>query len=207
MAQGHNHWIPVADLLSAFVVVCLLLFVSAAIKPVIEDRTQFLQAQERGATLEQQRTRRFVNLKERLVEAENAGILAVDPANRTIEFQDLSFESGSACLSQPAQNALLLIKELVLEDLSADQSLNIYLEGHTDPVPVGNVRRACGIFENNTQLSTLRASNVRDLLIEGVEHHRSRMPVTGWGPDRLRNVAQPTSPANRRVELKWHWPL
>jgi flagellar motor protein MotB len=205
MAQGHNHWIPVADLLSAFVVVCLLLFVSAAIKPVIEKRKEFLEAQEQGLTLEEERTERFVGLKVQLSDVEEAGVLAVDPTNRTIEFRDVSFKSGSACLSEPAQQAILLIREVVLEDLTADGSLNIYLEGHTDPVPVGGLRRACGVFENNTQLSTLRASNVRDLLLADAEHYRERMPVTGWGPDRLRNTDMPTSPVNRRVELKWSW--
>ena len=205
MAQQHNHWISVADLLSGFVVVCLLLFVTAAIKPQVEKRKELLEEQRRGLTKEEKRTQRFASLKEGLSEAEAAGLLAVDPINRSIEFKDMSFESGSACVSLPARQAISLIKETVLEDLGKDSDLNIYLEGHTDPIPVGRVRRACGIFENNTQLSTLRATNVRELLLAEQIEFRKRMPVTGWGPDRLKDIQDPTNPVNRRVELKWNW--
>ncbi len=205
MAQGNNHWIPVADLLSGFVVVCLLLFVSAAVKPQVEKRKELLEEQAKGLTEEEKRTQRFADLKAKLVEAEESGLLTVNPTQRSIEFKDVSFESGSACVSRPAREAIKLIQDVVLQDMNLDSTLNIYLEGHTDPIPVGKVRRACGIFENNTQLSTLRASNVRDLLLQENAKLRRRMPVTGWGPDRLRNLDDPTAAVNRRVELKWIW--
>ena len=205
MADGHNHWIPVADLLSGFVVVCLLLFVTAAVKPQVEKRKELLEEKARGLTEEDKRTQRFAELKQKLKDAEESGFLFVDPKQRAIEFKDVSFESGSACVSRPAREAIALIQEVVLQDMHADQTLNIYLEGHTDPIPVGKVWRACGIFEDNTQLSTLRASNVRDLLLANEIQLRSRMPVTGWGPDRLKDTNDPTASVNRRVELKWIW--
>lgn len=205
MAQGNNHWIPVADLLSGFVVVCLLLFVSAAVKPQVEKRKELLEEQAKGLTEEEKRTQRFAELKEKLSQAEESGLLTVNPIQRSIEFKDVSFESGSACVSRPAREAIKLIQDVVLQDMTTDNTLNIYLEGHTDPIPVGKVRRACGIFENNTQLSTLRATNVRELLLIEEKSLRSRMPVTGWGADRLRDVQSPTAAVNRRVELKWIW--
>ena len=205
MASGDNYWIPVADLLSGFVVVCLLLFVTAAVKPQVEKRKELLEEKERGLTEEEKRTQRFAELKEKLAVAEASGLLLVDPNQRSIEFKDISFKSGSACVSQPAREAIQLIQSVVLQDMSIDSTLNIYLEGHTDPIPVGKVHRACGVFENNTQLSTLRATNVRELLLESEVSFRSRMPVTGWGPDRLKNTEDPTAAVNRRVELKWIW--
>ena len=220
----HNYWIPVSDLLSGFVVVCLLMFVSASIKPQIEKRQQLLekQAQEKiieelkrkqkelenrpkELTIDEIRTQQFLSLKEKLKFAEESNVLVVNPKQRTIELKDISFQSGSACLSKPAKEAIMLLQNRVLEDMKQDQSLNIYFEGHTDPIPVGSMKRSCGLFETNTQLSTLRASNVRDLLIGSSKEYRVRMPVTGWGPDRLKDTQNTRNPINRRVELKWVW--
>jgi flagellar motor protein MotB len=209
----HNHWIPVTDLLSGFVVVCLLLFVSASVNAQLLKRQQIILEEERikaeqmkGLSIEEKRTRRFAKLKEKLRAAEEKNLMIVDTIQRTIELKNLSFQSGSACLSQPAKKAIESIQSSVIEDMVADPLLNIYLEGHTDPVPIGKVTNSCGWFDNNTQLSTLRAANVRELLVsdEQVEI-RARMPVTGWGPDRLKNKAEPRNEVNRRVELKWIW--
>jgi flagellar motor protein MotB len=195
----HNPWIPIADLLSGFVVVVLLLFVSAAILPRLEKEAA--QVSE-----EQRRTAAFADLRQTLAAEEAQGIIAVDVAGRTIELKDVSFEPASACLSPAAAAAVAKIAPAVARDLEAEPGLEVHLEGHTDPIPVARIQRSCGVFGDNTQLSALRAANVREqLLASAPAGARARMPVTGRGPDRLRNTVEPTAPENRRVELRWSW--
>ena len=214
----HNYWIAVSDLLSGFVVVCLLLFVSASISSQISEELKHVAMQdletkleeievlkEQQAELESKRERRFENLKELLLTANAEDLLVVDPKTQTVELKDVSFQSGSACLSNQARDVLVLLRTQISQDMKENPELNIYIEGHTDPVPVGKIHRSCGLFETNTQLSTLRASNVREILLETIPDASNRMPVTGWGADRLKDKENERSSVNRRVELRWVW--
>ena len=156
---------------------------------------------------EARRASQFATVSASIEAAESAGLLVVDTDRREVRLLDASFLSGSACLSPAARAAMTLIREPVLRSMREDLGLSVYVEGHTDPVPVLTLMRACGVFENNTQLSTLRATNVREMLVGGEPASlRARMPVTGWGADRLLNMKTPTSPENRRVVLRWVYP-
>ena len=194
----HSPWIPIADLLAGFVVVLLLMFVGAAALPVLE-------AERAEQTEEAKRNAAFRGLAETLLPFEADGVLQVDVGGRRIELRDVSFESGSACLSDEARSALRSVADQVVAMLAQDPSLHVFFEGHTDPQPVGKLRNQCGWFADNTQLSAQRAQNVRDLLVESGPGLRKRLPVMGWGPDRLRNSESPLAPENRRVELRFAW--
>ena len=214
----HNYWIAVSDLLSGFVVVCLLLFVSASISSQIaeglrqmatEDLEQKLEEikelKEKQAELESKRERQFEHLREILMNAEAEDLVIVDPKAQTIELKDISFQSGSACLSPDAISVLNLLQPQIMQDMNQNPELNIYIEGHTDPEPVASERRSCGLFDNNIQLSTLRASNVREIFEKTIPDAKVRMPVTGWGAARLKDKENERSSVNRRVELRWVW--
>ena len=226
----HNYWIAVSDLLSGFVVVCLLMFVSANISSQITEQLRHLanqdleqallenenklaeinQLKQAQQAIKEKRVNRFIRLKETLHQAEMENLVLVDPKTQTVELKDISFPSGSACLSEKAKSVLDLLHTQIVQDMELNPELNIYIEGHTDPTPVGGTHRSCGLFETNTQLSTLRASNVRTLLLSSIPEvsrvdTSKRMPVTGWGADRLKDEENPNSAVNRRVELRWVW--
>ena len=71
-------------------------------------------------------------------------------------------------------------------------SARIAINGHTD---------ASGEPAYNQRLSELRASSVREYLIERFGIDRARLVVAGYGEERLKNPADPTGQENRRVEL------
>lgn len=211
MSHNHNPWTSIADLLSGFVVVLLILFATAAALPrfpptVVLPKPGLTVAQQAVAEREARRRRFLKGLAEALTPYVAQGLVRVDEEQALIELSDVSFSPGSACLTTEASHAIAAIEPIVAEQLLRDPDLTIQVEGHCDPTPVQGVRNACGWFADNTQLSTLRASNVRDLLIATTgASARVRMPVMGWGPDRLRNAETPTAAENRRVELHMAW--
>ena len=199
MSSGHNPWTSIADLLSGFVVVLLLLFVTAALLPHFQQKAE---AQVREET----RRDVMVRLAGLMKPAETQGLVRVDVDQRIVEFSDVSFKNGSACLTDPASAAVKAIAPLLADQLRADRSLVIQVEGHADPADVRRLVKSCGYFDNNTQLSALRATNVREIIAaDAGGAARQRLPVTGWGSDRLRNTVDVFAPENRRVELHLVW--
>ena len=137
---------------------------------------------------------------------EASKVLHVDEVARSIELKDVSFRPGSACLSERASEAIEQVGPRIAAMLTNDPALHVQIEGHTDPVPVGRLKNSCGYFATNTQLAAQRAMNVRGLIVpEALPELRARLPVLGWGPDRLRNTGDQTAAENRRVELRFQW--
>lgn len=69
-----------------------------------------------------------------------------------------------------------------------------------------SVRNKGGYFDNNIQLSTLRASNVRDALFNNVgSEYADRIGVAGYGETHLKNKYNPFAEENRRIEIRILW--
>ena len=188
----------------------LLMFVGSAVLRILERHVEEQRVAEalESAEARTQRLRgeAFAALKADLASFEEGGVLVVDEFARSIELRDVSFRPGSACLSERARAAIERVGPRIAEMLQNDTSLNVIIEGHTDPVPVGRLKNSCGYFATNTQLAAQRGINVRSLIAtENAPELRTRLPVLGWGPDRLRNTEDETAPENRRVELRFSW--
>lgn len=210
MATQHSHWVPIADLLSGFVVVLLLMFVGSVVLSALErqeEERRVAEAREtEEARIERLRAESFSALKSDLRSYEASKVLHVDEVARSIELKDVSFRPGSACLSERASEAIEQVGPRIAAMLTNDPALHVQIEGHTDPVPVGRLKNSCGYFATNTQLAAQRAMNVRGLIVpEALPELRARLPVLGWGPDRLRNTGDQTAAENRRVELRFQW--
>ena len=206
MASSHNHWTSVADLMSGFVVVVLVLFAAATTLPLFKPPPPPAPRTDPLRVREQRRERFLTTLEDALAPYAREGILSLDRRARSIQFNEVSFAVGSACLTQAAIRATDAVVQLIVNQLEADEELTIHVEGHTDPRPVTGLKNACGRFADNTQLSTLRAANVRARIADLVRFEtRARLPVTGWGADRPRNPADRYAAENRRVELAFVW--
>ena len=191
--------------MSGFVVIVLVLFAAAVsipkFKPPPPNATVDPLRQQ-----EERRERFLSSLGESLEPYQATGIVSFDQNKRVLEFEDVSFDVGSACLTDQAEGAVDSVAAIVAARIESDPGLTIHIEGHTDPRPVPKLTKACGWFANNTQLSTLRAANVREHISTKVSRETlARLPVTGWGADRLRNLDDPNAPENRRVELHFVW--
>jgi flagellar motor protein MotB len=204
-SHSHNPWIPIADLMSGFVVVLMILFATVAALQRFRG-----SANEKGTSEEQAAL--FDELEEDLRPYTDARIVVLDRVRQSIELSsDASFKEGSACLNAGAQRAVDAIALAVINDLQKDGDLTIQVEGHTDPKRVSSLRESCGHFSDNIQLSERRATNVKKRIASTLDSTQrkllERMPVIGWGPDCLRNRTSPYASENRRVELHFAWRL
>ncbi len=200
----------IADLMSGFVVVLLILFATAAALPHFQKPPlpPALTAEQIRANARDARHRKFLaNLSSGLEKYARQGMVKVDVESGVIEFAgDVSYGKGIACLTTDAKKAVSAVAPTIAAELANDPELIVHIEGHTDPEKVQHPRSACGLFADNMQLSALRAANVRELIASQIAPELlARISVTGWGPDRLRNRVDTNASENRRVELHIEW--
>lgn len=206
-SSSHSHWTSVADLMSGFVVVVLVLFAAASTVHLFKPLPPPTAAPDPLRVQRENRERFLDSLGRALGPYEREGLVGFNRSTSVITLRDVSFAVGSACLTPRTTLAIDGIVETIAAQLAADPTLTIHVEGHTDPRPVTALMNACGWFADNTQLSTLRAANVRARIADRVPFEtRARLPVTGWGADRPLNRNDASAPENRRVELAFIWP-
>lgn len=103
------------------------------------------------------------------------------------------FASGSISLSEKMQKTL----DNLLPILKQRKSLEIAIHGHTDNLPIREVR-----FQNNWELSVLRATEtLRYLLKSGIDG--SRLSASGYGDSApiADNGTESGRSENRRIEI------
>lgn len=187
-----NPWISIADLLSSVVLVVLLLFVMAAIAPKYSE--------------EMARNRIMSRFNDDLAGYESTGQLRIYVDKSILEFTSVTFDQGSAKLSK---NTNALVKDLaknLKKTMEEHPKMEVLIEGHTDPMPVAKVSNVGGYYENNIQLSSLRAANVREELLKAMgSSFAKRIGVAGYGETRLKNTKDKFSAENRRIEIRILW--
>jgi chemotaxis protein MotB len=121
---------------------------------------------------------------------------------RIIEYRDelvlrlpdqLLFDSGETKINADGEAALS-----ALADVLRDRPVHVRVEGHTDNVPIRNLR-----FQSNWGLSAGRATSVVEYLIEACKMPPTQLAATGYGEHQP--VATNDTPEgraqNRRVDL------
>lgn len=103
---------------------------------------------------------------------------------------EVHFFIDSARLTNRAFATLAILGRALSDERLAGQVFLI--AGHTD---------ASGAYAHNVTLSERRAEAVRAFLIENFAIAPERLLARGFGPDRLRNPANPLSRLNRRVQI------
>lgn len=190
--KQRSPWISISDLLSGVVLILLLLFVMATIVP------QY--------TAEAERQDMMVQINTALQEYQDKGQIKVHIETGMLEFTSVTFDSGSAVL---APNTMKAVEELAKElktYMDTHNRMEILIEGHTDPAAISQVMNRGGYFSDNIQLSTLRASNVRSALLKRMgDNYAKRIGVAGYGDTRLKNITNPLSSENRRIEIRILW--
>lgn len=194
MGTKHNPWISIADLLSSVVMVVLLLFVMAIVGPKY--------------ALELQRAELMRQVNTKLTSYADSGMLKIHSDQSMLEFTSVTFESGSARLTEATEQMVADLAGSLSKYMKDHPQMEILIEGHTDPAPVQAVSNVGGYFADNIQLSTLRAANVRESLLNNIGNTADlakRIGVAGYGETRLKNPDQPFSAENRRIEVRLLW--
>lgn len=190
--RRNNPWISISDLLSSVVLILLLMFVLAAILP------QYTQ--------EAQKKEMMNRISSALQEYQERGQVQVHLDTGILEFTSVTFPSGSAELSAVALAAVKDFSTQLKTYMTENPKMEVLIEGHTDPAAITKVINRGGYFENNVQLSTLRAANVRNALLNNIgQEYAQRIGVAGYGETRLKNTENPLSEENRRIEIRIIW--
>ena len=190
--KRNNPWISISDLLSSVVLILLLMFVLAAILP------QYTQEAEKREMMNR--------ISAALQEYQDNGQVRIHLETGILEFTSVTFPSGSAEVSLAALKAIKDFSEQLKAYMVDNPKMEVLIEGHTDPAPVSSVRNKGGYFDNNVQLSTLRAANVRDALLNNSgKEYAERIGVAGYGETRLKNKENPLAEENRRIEIRILW--
>ena len=190
--KRNNPWISISDLLSSVVLILLLMFVLAAILP------QYTQEAEKREMMNR--------ISAALQEYQDNGQVRVHLETGILEFTSVTFPSGSAEVTLEALKAIKDFSEQLKAYMVENPKMEVLIEGHTDPAPVSSVRNKGGYFDNNVQLSTLRAANVRDALLNNIgKEYAERIGVAGYGETRLKNKENPLAEENRRIEIRILW--
>ncbi len=190
--KRNNPWISISDLLSSVVLILLLMFVLAAILP------QYTQEAEKREMMNR--------ISAALQEYQDKGQVRVNLETGILEFTSVTFPSGSAEVTLEALKAIRDFSEQLKAYMVENPKMEVLIEGHTDPAPVSSVRNKGGYFDNNVQLSTLRAANVRDALLNNIgKEYAERIGVAGYGETRLKNKENPLAEENRRIEIRILW--
>lgn len=190
--KQRNPWISIADLLSSVVLVLLLMFAMAAIAPKYSEEAQ------KNAMMWQ--------ISSALSDYTTAGQVRVHVEQGMLEFTSVTFPFGSAMLDKAMDPIVKEIATKLKQYMEKNLAIEVLIEGHTDPAAVRSVVNRGGYFENNIQLSTLRAANVRDSLLKYMgSSYAERIGVAGYGATRLKNKIKPLSAENRRIEIRILW--
>lgn len=192
MGKKGNPWISIADLFSSVVLVVLLLFVMALIAPKV--------------SLEQHRKQIMNQYTSDMTNYTEKGQLRVYADKSLLEFTSVTFEQGSALLSKDAKALAKALAVKLKQNMDEHPKLEVLIEGHTDPALVRSTVNRGGYFQNNIQLSSLRAINVRDALLNAMgPGYDRRVGVAGYGETRLKDTVNVYSPDNRRIEVRFFW--
>ena len=190
--RKNNPWVSISDLLSSVVLILLLMFILASVLP------QYTQ--------EAQRREMMDSFEEALLEYTRSGQVKIHVETGMLEFTSVTFASASAELTPNAVAALKDFSKHLKIYMQENPKMEVLVEGHTDPSAVTKVLNKGGYFENNIQLSTLRAANVREALLKNIgKEYANRIGAAGYGETRLKNIDNPLSEENRRIEIRILW--
>lgn len=187
-----NPWISISDLMSGTVLILLMMFILAAVLP------QYTQ--------EARKREMMIRIGATLREYQNRGQVQIHLDTGILEFTSVTFAFGSAELSNSARDAIKDFSSQLKVYMLENPKMEILIEGHTDPANITTVVNRGGYFENNVQLSTLRAANVRNEVLNNIGwEYAHRIGVAGYGETRLKNTDNPLSAENRRIEIRFLW--
>ena len=226
-------WVSISDLMSGVVGVMVVMFAVAAVqvsqsegnvRKALREREKALKDRE---TKEEELKRSQERVEEAKVTRESAisgafatigreivargltRIVEVDVSHHLMKLRDATFASGSACVEGSAKTALRVAAPTLRELLEKNPDFELFVRGHTDSVPLWDTTSTrdfqCARFDDNFTLSTARAREARNVLIDGwPQNLKVRIALAGYGDAHPIPGVDPTSPTQRRVEISVH---
>jgi chemotaxis protein MotB len=208
MKDKPNEWVSIADLMAGVMAVVMLLLVMSVLQKTYSDLKHQQELEQSTNSQRAKVNRMLVELKQSLAGTANEGLVAIDVNAQKFTLRDGVFDSGSACVTEQAKQAFISIEEKVSDFLTEFHNGKVYVEGHTDNVPVSrpvtNFEAFCTVYDDNFTLSAARAREARKLVVGTLSPATAkRVVVAGYGDSQPIPGMPPESAQQRRIEVLW----
>ena len=208
MQKKPSEWVSISDLMSGVTAVVMLMLVISVLQNTYAE-IKHKQELEGGQKSQQQKVQKMMTDMKNSVSKQGAdGLVDFNLDQGKITLKDNVFARGSACITPQAAQAFNSIQDKIGKFLTDSQYAGIYVEGHTDNLPVGspvtNFQQFCTVYDDNFTLSAARAREARKLLIGKLDAATAkRVIVAGYGDSQPLKGIPPEDARNRRVEVKF----
>lgn len=208
MQKKPSEWVSISDLMSGVMAVVMLMLVISVLQNTYAE-IKHKQELEGGQKSQQQKVQKMMTDMKNSVSKQGAdGLVDFNLDQGKITLKDNVFARGSACITPQAAQAFDSIQDKIGQFLTDSQYAGIYVEGHTDNLPVGspvtNYQQFCTVYDDNFTLSAARAREARKLLIGKLDAATAkRVIVAGYGDSQPLKGIPPEDARNRRVEVKF----
>lgn len=208
MKDKPNEWVSISDLMAGVMAVVMLLLVMSVLQKQYAD-LKHKQEMEQGSVAQQKKIKAMLGELKTSVEKKGAeGLMSFDLSAGKITLKDNVFSKGSACITPEAKSAFSNVEEKVANFLMEAKAGQIFVEGHTDNIPVSHpvtdFARYCTVYDDNFTLSAARAREARKMLIGKLSmESANRIVVAGYGDSHPIQGISPESAKNRRVEVRF----
>lgn len=208
MQKKPSEWVSISDLMSGVMAVVMLMLVISVLQNTYAE-IKHKQELEGGQKSQQQKVQKMMTDMKNSVSKQGAdGLVDFNLDQGKITLKDNVFARGSACITPQAAQAFNSIQDKIGQFLTDSQYAGIYVEGHTDNLPVGspvtNFQQFCTVYDDNFTLSAARAREARKLLIGKLDAATAkRVIVAGYGDSQPLKGIPLEDARNRRVEVKF----
>ncbi|OOF41469.1 flagellar motor protein MotB [Rodentibacter rarus] len=208
MKDKPNEWVSISDLMSGVMAVVMLLLVMSVLQKTYSEIKHKQMLEQAEVTQRKKVSQMLTELKSTINKQGASELIDFNMSEYRITLKENTFEKGSACLTPLAMTALENIKSKISEHLKNGENFNVFVEGHTDnlpvSIPVTDYQKFCTVYDDNFTLSSARAREARKVLISSLNDlEAKRVIVAGYGDSRPLADYPPSDPRNRRVEIQF----
>jgi len=207
MKDKPNEWVSISDLMAGVMAVVMLLLVMSVLQKTYSDLKHKQEMEQSTSSQRDKVNRMLVELKQSLSGTASEGLVAIDVNAQKFTLRDGVFGRGSACVTDQAKQAFISIEEKVSDFLGEFHNGKVYVEGHTDNLPVSrpvtNFDAFCTVYDDNFTLSAARAREARKLIIgQLTPASAKRVVVAGYGDSQPIPGVPPEDAQQRRIEVR-----
>ncbi len=203
-----SEWVSISDLMSGVMAVVMLLLVISVLQSTYAEMKYQQELEGSEKSQKQQLTATLNEIKNAVAIQGGHDLIDFNIEQGKITLKDSVFAKGSACITPQAAQSFTNIQDKIASFLQQSKQAGIFVEGHTDNIPVSqpvtDFQRFCTVYDDNYTLSAARAREARRLLIGNLDDTiAKRVIVAGYGDSQPINGLSPESSANRRVEVRF----
>lgn len=208
MQKKPSEWVSISDLMSGVMGVVMLLLVISVLQSTYAE-IKHKQEMQQGKQGQQQKMQNLLSDLQKSVEQQGANqLFDFNLTQGKITLKDNIFDKGSACITPQAMETLKSIQDKISAFLASSNQTTIFVEGHTDNIPVSqpvtDFQRFCTVYDDNYTLSAARAREARKLLIGNLDETTAkRVIVAGYGDSQPLVGVRPEDSSNRRVVVRF----